>query len=117
MAFRNELKFEQALANLLVSEKGWDDILKHPSEADLIKNWADILLINNNHPDRLNGVPLSKTEMNQILEQVEAMDTPAKKNEFINGLTLTIRRDNEKDKLKHRKYSNKISERKIICRI
>ena len=116
MAFRNELEFEQALANLLVSEKGWDEILKHPSEADLIKNWADILLINNKHPDRLNGVPLSKTEMNQILEQVEAMDTPAKKNEFINGLTLTIRRDNKADKLNYGKnVSLKIYDRKEIA--
>lgn len=116
MAFRNEIEFEKALADLLVSEKGWDEILNRPTEEDLLENWAEILLRNNNGKDKLNDTPLTKSEMDQVLNQVEAMTSPAMKNEFINGLTLTIRRDNEDDNLNFGKeVSLKIYDRKEIA--
>jgi len=38
MAFDNELEFEQALINLLF-EKGWErEVIKYPTEEDLIQN-------------------------------------------------------------------------------
>ena len=41
----DELKFESELINLLF-EKGWErEVLKYPTEDDLIQNWADILFI------------------------------------------------------------------------
>ena len=47
MAFDDELKFESELINLLF-EKGWErEVLKYPTEEDLIQNWADILFKNN----------------------------------------------------------------------
>ena len=43
MAFSKEADFEQALIDLLKT-KGWEDrVLKNYSEAELIRNWADIL--------------------------------------------------------------------------
>ena len=46
MAFDDELKFESELINLLF-EKGWErEVIKYPSEEDLIQNWADILFKN-----------------------------------------------------------------------
>lgn len=57
MAFDNELEFEQALINILF-EKGWErEVIKYPTEEDLIQNWADILFKNNSGIDQLNDVP------------------------------------------------------------
>jgi len=59
MTFTSEADFEVALINEL-KNKGWEDkVLKTPSEADLLQNWADILFQNNRGIDRLNDVPLS----------------------------------------------------------
>jgi len=58
MAFHKESDFEQALIELL-SKKGWElDVLKNPTEEDLINNWANILFENNRDIDRLNDFPL-----------------------------------------------------------
>lgn len=63
MAFDDELKFESELINLLF-EKGWErEVIKYPTEEDLIQNWADILFKNNSGIDQLNDVPLSANEM------------------------------------------------------
>ena len=57
MAFDNELEFEQALINILF-EKGWErEVIKYPTEEDLIQNWANILFKNNSGIDQLNDVP------------------------------------------------------------
>jgi type I restriction enzyme R subunit len=53
LVFKNEQSFEDALVNLLISQKGWDEVLDNPSEEDLIQNWADILFQNNKEKDRL----------------------------------------------------------------
>ena len=75
MAFDDELEFEQALVNELVANGWTDGILNHPTEKDLLDNWAKILFENNRQIDRLNDYPLTDTEMQQIIEQkIEDLD-------------------------------------------
>lgn len=99
MIFEREADFEEALIGVL-KQHGWDDaggVLKYPTEDDLIQNWADILYQNNIGKDRLNGCPLTKSEMAQVIEQVELLKTPLALNSFINGKTVSIKRDNPDD--------------------
>lgn len=52
MIFNKEADFEEALIKIL-SEKGWEkDIIKYPTEKELIQNWANILFDNNRGRDR-----------------------------------------------------------------
>jgi type I restriction enzyme R subunit len=96
--FKTEAQFEQAFIELL-THKGWEaEVLKNKTEADLLQNWADILFENNKQLDRLNDVPLTSGEMQQILEQIKELRTPLKLNGFINGKTVAIKRDNPADK-------------------
>ena len=100
MTFQNEAEFEEAVVQALISTKGWSsDVLKYPTEEDLIGNWKKILFLNNNTIDRLNGCPLTDGEMGQILEQITALKTPVKLNGFINGYTVAVKRDNPDDTL------------------
>lgn len=102
MAFNDELKFESELINLLF-EKGWErEVLKYPTEEYLIQNWADILFKNNAGIDQLNDVPLSSTEMQQILDKITLYRTPLALNQFINGKTVTVKRDNDSADIAHR---------------
>lgn len=96
--FAKESDFETAVIHEL-RQRGWGelDILKHPSEADLLANWKQILFENNRSQDRLNEVPLTDSEMQQVMEQITALRTPLKLNGFINGKTVAIRRDNPAD--------------------
>lgn len=97
MVFERESNFELALIKIL-SSKGWEDnVIKNPTEEDLIRNWANILFANNREIDRLNNYPLTDGEMAQILEQINKLKTPLKLNGFINGKTVTIKRDNPED--------------------
>lgn len=97
MIFKTETEFETALIKAL-QNKGWEhQVLKNPTEEDLIRNWAEILYENNRGIDRLNDAPLTSTEMRQIMEQIIAHRTPLKLNGFINGKTVTIKRDNPDD--------------------
>ena len=101
MVFEKESDFEEALIAVL-KQHGWDDaggVLKYPTEADLIQNWADILYQNNSDIDRLNQCPLTQGEMAQIIEQIELLKSPLALNGFINGKTVAIKRDNPDDKL------------------
>lgn len=68
-------------------------MLNRPSEEDLIKNWQEYLDKTNCHIDSLD-VPLVRSEMSQILEQVQSLKTPYALNKFINGKTLAIKREN-----------------------
>lgn len=113
--FNNESEFETSLIKVL-TQNGWDNnILRYPSEEDLIDNWADILNKNNSGIDRLNDFPLTKTEMQQILEKITELKTPLKLNGFINGKTISIKRDNPKDKLHlGKEISLKIYDRREI---
>ncbi|HGS4885227.1 TPA: HsdR family type I site-specific deoxyribonuclease [Vibrio parahaemolyticus] len=95
--FKKEADFEQAFIEVLI-DKGWErEVLKNKTEADLLQNWANILFENNRQRDRLNDVPLTNGEMQQIMEQIKELKTPFKLNGFINGKTVAIKRDNEND--------------------
>ena len=97
MTFKTETAFEQAFIETLFN-KGWENtVLKNPTEQDLINNWAKILFENNSGIDRLNGQPLTDSEMAQILEQIKTLRTPLALNGFINGKTVSIKRDNPND--------------------
>ena len=116
MVFNQESAFEAALIEAL-THKGWEStVLRYPTEADLIRNWADILFENNRGIDRLNDTPLTDGEMQQILEQIAALRTPLKLNGFINGKTVTLTRDNPADTLHFGKeVSLKIYDRQEIA--
>ena len=116
MAFSKEADFEQALIDLLKT-KGWEDrVLKNYGEAELIRNWADILFENNRGIDRLNDFPLTDGEMQQIIEQITTLRTPLRLNGFINGGSVSIKRDNPDD-VAHfgKEVSLKIYERREIA--
>ena len=99
MTYTSESDFEQALI-LELSKKGWEKaVIKNPTEEDLLRNWAGILYENNRDIDRLNDIPLTNGEMQQIIEQITALRTPLKLNSFINGKSVAITRDNPEDKL------------------
>ncbi|MGO3567639.1 MAG: type I restriction endonuclease subunit R, EcoR124 family [Serratia grimesii] len=114
--FKTEAQFEQAFIEVLTN-KGWEtEILKNKTEADLLQNWADILFENNRQCDRLNDVPLTVTEMQQIVEQIKELKTPLKLNGLINGKTVAIKRDNPADTLHMGKeVSLKIYDRQEIA--
>lgn len=117
MTFKDEKIFEDTIVSLLVNERGWNDgVIEYPTEEDLIKNWADILFRMNNEVDRLNGVPLNKGEINQLMSQINILQTPNQRNEFINGKTVIITRENEDDSLHYGKeISLKIFDRNEIA--
>lgn len=103
MPFNNEEQFENALIEML-SKKGWEkEVLRHPTEKDLLQNWANILYDNNNTIDRLNGQRLTEGEMQQLLEQISTLRTPQMLNGFINGRTVSVKRDNPADTLHYGK--------------
>ena len=89
--FAKESDFETAVIHEL-RQRGWGDaeVIKQPSEADLLANWKQILFENNRGKDRLNEVPLTDGEMQQIMEQITLLRTPLRLNGFINGKTVAI---------------------------
>ena len=114
--FDKEADFEQALIDLLKT-KGWEStVLKNFTEEQLIQNWADVLFENNRGIDRLNDYPLTNSEMQQIIEQIENLKTPLRLNGFINGGSVSITRDNPDD-VAHfgKEVSLKIYERREIA--
>ncbi len=98
--FAKEADFESAVIHEL-RQRGWGDlpVINNPTEADLLANWRQILLENNRGKDRLNEVPLTDSEMQQIMEQITALRTPLRLSGFINGKTVSITRDNPADAL------------------
>ncbi len=98
MSFEREADFEEALIRVLTTN-GWEkEILRYPTEQDLLRNWAQILFDNNRGIDRLGDYPLTDGEMEQIIEQIKILKMPVKLNGFINGKSVTIKRDNEADR-------------------
>lgn len=96
--FDKETDFEEAVIKALI-DCGWEsEVIRHPSEKDLIRNWADILFNNNRQKDRLNECPLTDGEMQQIMEQIKLLQSPIRLNGFINGRSVSIKRDNPEDK-------------------
>ncbi|EMM0378308.1 type I restriction endonuclease subunit R [Pluralibacter gergoviae] len=116
ITFKTEAQFEQAFTEVLTN-KGWEtEILKNKTETDLLQNWANILFENNRQRDRLNDIPLTATEMQQIIEQIKELKTPLKLNGLINGKTVAIKRDNPADTLHMGKeVSLKIYDRQEIA--
>lgn len=116
MPFQKEADFEEALIRILKT-KGWEEtVLQRPTEQDLIRNWAKILFDNNRGIDRLGDYPLTDGEMRQILEQIAQLRTPLKLNGFINGKTVSVKRDNPDDKAHYGKeISLKIYDRMEIA--
>lgn len=97
--FLKELDFEKALADLL-PQHGWEpNVIMNPSEENLIKNWAAIIYNNNRDINRLGDFPLTDTEMQQIMTQVDNLKNPYEVNRFINGGQVMIKRDNQDDKI------------------
>mgnify|MGYP000199450830 CR=1 FL=1 len=92
--FIRESDFELALTNLL-QEHGWThEVIVQPSEDDLVQNWANILYANNRDIDRLGNAPLTATEMKQVIDKVNACNTPNEVNRLINGELISVKRDN-----------------------
>ena len=117
MVFEQEAAFETAIINLLTEKYGWEpEILYYKTEEELIQNWKQILFENNREVDRLNDIPLTDGEMQQILDQIARLRTPLKLNSFINGKTVAIKRDNPADELHFGKeVSLKIYDRQEIA--
>lgn len=116
IGFDKEADFEAALIAALQSN-GWEkEVIHHPTEQQLIDNWAQILFENNQDIDRLDHKPLVKEEMDQLIEQIKELRTPLALNGFINGKTVAIMRKNPDDKLHYGKeVSLKIYDRMEIA--
>lgn len=114
--FEKEAEFEQNLIAML-QRYGWEkEVLHSPTEEDLIQNWANILFENNREIDRLNDCPLTREEMEELLEQIKRSRTPLALNSFINGKTVSLTRKNPKDTLHYGKeISLKIYDRMEIA--
>ncbi len=85
--FNKEADFENALIALLAT-KSWEmEVLRHPTEEDLIANWQAHLNKTNQHIDKLD-VPLIRSEMNQILVASKAISEFSKSASLLNILFL-----------------------------
>jgi len=117
VTFKTERAFEDALITMLVDQLGWQGgVIENPSEEDLLNNWADILFRVNREPDRLNNVRLNHDEMNQIIRQINNLKNPRLKNEFINGTSVSIKRENPDDTLHYGKeVSLKLFDRREVA--
>lgn len=94
--FIKELAFEEALTQHLL-DHGWNEVIKNPTEEQLVQNWADIIYDNNREIDKLGNYPLTASEMKQVMDQVNMKSSPYEMNRFINGKQVCIKRDNEAD--------------------
>ena len=111
--FNKEADFENALIALLTTKSWEKEVLRYPTEEKLIANWQEHLNKTNQHIDKLD-VPLLRSEMNQILEQVQALKTPYALNGFINGKTVAIKRENEESRHFGKEVSLDIFDREEI---
>lgn len=94
--FIKELAFEEALTNHLLKH-GWNEVIKNPTEEELVQNWASIIYDNNREIDKLGNYPLTASEMQQVMDTVNMKSSPYEMNRFINGKEVCIKRDNEAD--------------------
>ena len=95
--FERESAFELALCHLL-SEHGWSsEVLVQPTEEELVENWAGIIFDMNREQERLGNCPLTPSEMQQIIDQVNLCASPYKVSKLINGKFVCIKRDNPAD--------------------
>ena len=72
-----------------------EEISRQSSREKSIRKGFD----NNNITDRLNGHPLTDDEMKQIIDKINDLKTPLELNGFINGKSVSIRRDHPGDRL------------------
>ena len=95
-----ELNFEKDLVSELI-KVGWEkEVIKEPTEDDLIENWRKIIYDNNKV--KLNDIPLSGYEMGQIMEYIKLnCNTPVKANLFINGKNVCVKRDSDSKDTEH----------------
>ena len=95
-----ELNFEKDLVSELI-KVGWEkEVIKEPTEDDLIENWRKIIYDNNKV--KLNDIPLSDYEMSQIMEYIKLnCNTPVKANLFINGKNVCVKRDSDSKDTEH----------------
>lgn len=115
--FVKESDFEEALTQTL-KQHGWgeNDVIMYPTEERLIQNWAEILYDNNRSIDRLGNAPLTPTEMQQVIDQVNRCSSPFYTNRFINGEQVVIKRDNPADTVNcGKEVYLKIFDAKEIC--
>lgn len=95
--FVKESAFEQALVDHL-PHHGWENtVIMQPTENDLVKNWAAIIYGNNRDISRLGNAPLTDSEMQQIIDQVNLCNSPYDVNKLINGGQVCVKRDNPAD--------------------
>lgn len=95
--FDKESEFESALCDVLM-QHGWEsEVLMHPSEEELVDNWAKIIYGMNQEQEKLGSFPLTASEMQQVIDQVNQWHTPYEINRRINGREVVIKRDNPED--------------------
>lgn len=102
--FDKEADFEEALIQLLLRH-GWNEVIKRPTEDDLVRNWAAIIYDNNRAIDQLGNYPLTPTEMKQIIDKVDLCASPYDTNNFINARYVSICRDCTTD---HHNYGKEV---------
>lgn len=104
--FATETEFEEALVNKLTKlDNQWSrDVLNYKTQDELIQNWADILFRNNIAPEKLNNCPLTKTEVESLINYVNSRNTPYEINKLLNSNELPLKRDNPSDKLHYGRY-------------
>ena len=97
-----ELNFEEDIIELLKTT-GWENkVLKNCTVDDLIQNWRQIIFERNR--TRLNSIPLSDEEMQQVLDAVKQQaNSPVKANRFINTANrgVAIKRDKTSEDVVH----------------
>ena len=114
LTYTDEARFEDDVVAML-RRHGWDEVLDRPTERQLIDNWAQILYNNNRDQDRIGDVPLTSSEMDQIIEQITELRTPLQLNEFINGRSVAITRDAPEAHNLGKEVSLKIYDRREIA--
>lgn len=98
VSYTSEAEFEEAIIEALTGRHGWSNkVLMYPTVDKLVDNWAEIVFKNNNTPHRLNGVPLSEGEKQQLVEQISGLASPADAQRFLQGKETTILRDHPND--------------------
>jgi type I restriction enzyme R subunit len=114
--FDKELDFEVALCEVL-KQHGWEpEIFNHPTEEELLENWAQIIYENNREQEKLGNAQLAPTEMQQIVDQVNSWHTPYEINKRINAREVCIKRDNKQDTRNYGKdVYLKLFDAKEIC--
>lgn len=94
--FDKESEFESALCDILL-QHSWEQVIMHPTEEELVDNWAKIIFDMNREQEKLGSYPLTASEMQQIIDQVNQWHTPFEINRRINGREIVIKRDNQDD--------------------